>query len=118
MKDICPNCEKETELELVHSKEVVEVRGEPIEVDAEFFKCTECEADFENTRGPDSLALAYREYRHRHDMLQPEQIRDWRKQYGLTQKELGQLLGWGGVTLSRYENGALQVEAHEKILRL
>jgi len=74
--------------------------------------------DFENTRGPDSLALAYREYRHRHDMLQPEQIRDRRKQYGLTQKELGQLLGWGGVTLSRYENGALQVEAHEKILRL
>ncbi|GMR08409.1 MAG: DUF4065 domain-containing protein [Gammaproteobacteria bacterium] len=118
MKGICPNCEKETELELVRAKEVVEVRGEPIEVEAEFFKCTECGADFENTRGPDSLALAYREYRHRHDMLQPEQIRDWRKQYGLTQKELGQLLGWGGVTLSRYENGALQVEAHEKILRL
>lgn len=118
MKGICPNCEKETELELVYAKEVVEVRGEPIEVDAEFFKCTECEAEFENTRGPDSLALAYREYRHRHDMLQPEQIRDWRKQYGLTQIELAQLLGWGGVTLSRYENGALHVESHEKILRL
>lgn len=118
MKGICPNCEKETELEHVRTKEVVEVRGEPIEVDSEFFKCTECGAEFENTRGPDSLALAYREYRRRHDMLQPEQIRDWRKQYGLTQKELGQLLGWGGVTLSRYETGALQVEAHEKILRL
>lgn len=118
MKGICPNCEKETELELVRTREMVEVRGEPIEVNAEFFKCTECGAEFENTRGPDSLALAYREYRHRHEMLQPEQIRDWRKQYGLTQKELGQLLGWGGVTLSRYENGALQVEAHEKILRL
>jgi len=118
MKGICPNCEKETELELVRAKEMVEVRGEPIEVVAEFFKCTECGADFENTRGPDSLALAYREYRRHHDMLQPEQIRDWRKQYGLTQKELGQLLGWGGVTLSRYENGALHVDAHEKILRL
>ena len=118
MKGICPNCEKETELELVRTKEVVEVRGEPIEVDVEFFKCTECGADFENTRGPDSLALAYREYRRRHDMLQPEQIRDWRKQYGLTQKELGQLLGWGFVTLSRYENGALHTQAHEKILRL
>lgn len=118
MKDICPNCEKETELELVRAKEVVEVRGAPIEVDAEFFKCTGCGAEFENTRGPDSLALAYREYRRRHDMLQPEQIRDWRKQYGLTQKELSRLLGWGFVTLSRYENGALQVDAHEKILRL
>jgi len=118
MKDICPNCEKETKLELVRTKEVVEVRGEPIEVDTEFFKCKECGVDFESTRGPDSLTLAYQEYRHRHEMLQPQQIRDWRKQYGLTQNELSQILGWGGVTLSRYENGALHSEAHEKILRL
>lgn len=118
MKDICPNCEKETEIELVRTKEVVEVRGEPIEVDAEFFKCTECGVDFESTQGPDSLTLAYQEYRHRHEMLQPQQIRDWRKQYGLTQNELSKILGWGGVTLSRYENGALHSEAHEKILRL
>ena len=118
MKSICPNCEKETELELVRTREVIEVRGEPIEVDAEFFKCTECGVDFENTRGPDALVLAYQEYRHRHDMLQPQQIRDWRKQYGLTQNELSRILGWGGVTLSRYENGALHSEAHEKILRL
>ncbi len=26
--------------------------------------------------------------------------------------------GWGAVTLSRYENGALQAEAHEKAFRL
>ncbi len=118
MKGICPNCEKETELELVRTREVVEVRGEPIEVDAEFFKCTKCGVDFENTRGSDALVLAYREYRHRHDMLQPQQIRDWRKRYGLTQNELSRILGWGGVTLSRYENGALHSGAHEKILRL
>ena len=118
MKGICPNCEKETELELVRTREMVEVRGEPIEVDAEFFRCTECGKEFENTRGLDSLALAYQEYRHRHEMLQPEQIRAWRKRNGLTQNELSQILGWGGVTLSRYENGALHSEAHEKILRL
>ena len=70
MIGICPNCEKETELEHVRTRAVIEVRGEPIEVDEEFFKCTECGADFENTRGGvDALALAYQEYRHRHDML-------------------------------------------------
>lgn len=118
MKGICPNCEKETELELIRAREVVEVRGESIEVDAEFIRCMECGEEFENTRGPDSLAHAYHEYRKRHEMLQPEQIRAWRKQNGLTQNELSQILGWGGVTLSRYENGALHSEAHEKILRL
>lgn len=118
MNGICPNCEKETKLEHVCAKEVVEVRGEPIEVDSEYFKCMECGEEFENTRGPDSLALAYEKYRHTHEMLQPSQIREHRKRYGLTQKELSCLLGWGDVTLSRYENGALHSEAHEKILRL
>jgi uncharacterized protein with PIN domain len=69
MIGICPNCEKETEIELVRTREVIEVRGEPIEVDAEFFRCTECGVDFENTRGPDALALAYREYQNRNDTL-------------------------------------------------
>lgn len=69
MIGICPNCEKETVLEHIRTREVIKVRGEPIEVDAEFFTCTECGVDFENTRWPDSLALAYQEYRKRYDML-------------------------------------------------
>ena len=118
MIGLCPNCEKETELQLVHERECIDVRGESIEVDAEYMHCIGCGTDFENTQGPDSLAAAYREYRIKHHMSQPEEIKAWRKQYGLTQKELAKILGWGDVTLSRYENGALQDEAHEKILRL
>lgn len=36
----------------------------------------------------------------------------------MTQRELSDLLGWGGATISRYENGALQDEAHDKTMRL
>ena len=35
-------------------------------------------------------------------MLSPYEIRELRKRYGLTQKELSLLLGWGSVTMSRY----------------
>lgn len=118
MRQICPNCEKETKINLVKRIENIEVRGEQIEVSSEFFECLECREEFVNTKGVDSLDIAYREYRRLHVMLQPEEIRDWRKGYGLTQKELSLLLGWGEVSLSRYENGALQDEAHEKLLRL
>jgi hypothetical protein len=31
---------------------------------------------------------------------------------------MGKILGWGAVTLSRYENGALQMDAHEKAFRM
>ena len=41
-----------------------------------------------------------------------------RKQYGLTQNEFSKLLGFGGATISRYENGALQDEVHDKLLQL
>lgn len=118
MTTICPNCEKETKIKTVTQIEGIDVRGETIEVEARYHQCRECGVEFENTQGPDALEAAYREYRRRHEMLQPEDIRKWRKTYGITQKELSALLGWGGATLSRYENGALQDETHEKMLRM
>lgn len=118
MKRTCPNCEKKTEVQEIKGKESIDVRNEKIEVDVEYFKCSECEEEFENTHGFDSLEVAFKEYRQHHGMLSPEQIKEWRKHHGLTQKELSQIIGWGGATLSRYENGALQIDAHEKLLRL
>ncbi|MCZ6803627.1 MAG: DUF4065 domain-containing protein [Proteobacteria bacterium] len=118
MKRICPGCEKETDVLKIKAKEIIAVRNEEIEVDIEYYKCTECEEEFENTRDYDALETAYQIYRSLHNMLQPDEIKEWRKHHGLTQKELSQILAWGGATLNRYENGALQSEAHDKFLRL
>ena len=118
MNNICPGCEKEAKVKIIKRLEGIDVRGETIEVEAQYYQCLECGVEFENTRGFDALEAAYREYRLRHEMLQPEDISGWRKSYGITQKELCALLGWGGATLSRYENGALQDETHEKMLRM
>ena len=119
MRGICPNCEKETELEVVRATEEIEIRGESVPVDVEYYRCLACGEEFEDPRSDDDpLDRAYREYRRRHGMMQPEDIQATRKRYGLTQSEMSRLLGWGAVTFSRYENGALQDEAHGKILRL
>lgn len=119
MKDICPNCEKVTNLEFIQRQDTIVVRGESIEVEDQFLHCLECEQEFEDPKSThDVLAIAYREYRHKHGMLQPEEIRTWRKKYNLTQKELSGLLSWGDATVSRYEQGALQDDAHEKMLRM
>ena len=119
MRGICPNCEKKTDLELIQSNEEIIIRGEPIKVDVEYYKCLTCGEEFEDPRSKDDpIDKAYRKYRKQHGMIQPEEIRALRRQYGLTQAEMAKLLGWGAITLSRYENGALQDEVHEKILRL
>jgi len=117
MKGFCPNCEKETKLDFIKTMEEVIVRSEAIPINVEFFKCKECGSEFRDPSSTiDPLDVAYREYRQRHGMLQPDEIRELREKYGLTQQVMSKLLGWGGATLSRYENGALQDEAHETIL--
>ena len=119
MKNICLNCEKETNTQLIKTKETFKIRGEEIELDVEYIKCLECGKEFAPPKSAvDPLDQAYREYRRLHSMLQPEDIRAHREKYGLTQQEMSRLLGWGFATLSRYENGALQDDAHEKALRL
>jgi putative zinc finger/helix-turn-helix YgiT family protein len=119
MKAICPHCEATRDVELVDTKETIEIKGESIEIPVKYYKCLTCGEDFDDPKADsDPLERAYAEYRSRHGMVQPSDLRAFRKKYGLTQNELSKLLGWGPVTLSRYENGALQDEAHDKEVRL
>lgn len=115
---ICPNCGKKKVKE-VRRMEDFDIRGDKISVEVAFSTCAACGAEWENlAEGPDYLAAVYRMYREKHHMLQPEEIKALRKKYALTQGELTRLLGWGQVTLTRYEKGALQDQAHENALQL
>jgi len=119
VRGLCSNCEKETRLELVTREEVIRVRNKPVKIELQYFRCAECGDEvFDPSLNVDPLSLAYRKYRKEYGFLQPEEIREWRKANKLTQGELAKLLGVGGVTISRYENGALQDPSHERLLRL
>ena len=119
MKLSCPVCENSSKLELVKGIKDVLIRNEPITIEVEHYECSECGEEF---IVPDSkndpLEDAYRLYRAKHNMLQPEEIRSYRFKYRLTQGELAKLLGLGGASISRYETGKLQDEAHDTLLRL
>jgi YgiT-type zinc finger domain-containing protein len=57
MKGICPNCEKETDIELIRTIEKVKVRGESIEVEMEFYRCLVCGEEFEDPHSDMRYAL-------------------------------------------------------------
>lgn len=119
MNAFCPNCEKDTRQKFIEKTEEMNIRGEMIPVHLEYYLCEECGMDFEIPHPDyDPLDAAYREYRNRKRMIQPEQIKKFRKELGLTQKEFCEILGIGIATLNRYENGALQSEAHDQIIQL
>jgi putative zinc finger/helix-turn-helix YgiT family protein len=118
MKRLCPECGKTSEWEMITRPEEFEIKGEIITVENQVLICPECKAEYEDMNSEiDPFNLAYEEYRRRKGMVHPAQIVAFRKKYDLTQKELSELLGFGGVTLSRYENGSLQDEAHDQLLR-
>ena len=63
-----------------------------------------------------TLIRAYNEYRRRHKLLLPEEIKKIREQYGLSQRSFAKLLNWGDKTICRYENGSIQDKAHNSLL--
>lgn len=118
MNEYCPNCGKENTLSLIHEVEEFNVRGEIIPLEVEYHRCEACGEEMMQLRTDvDPLDKAYQEYRRRKGMLQPDEIREFRQKLGLTQKEFSELLGIGIASLSRYENGALQEQAHDQILK-
>ena len=117
MRKYCEQCGKETEAKVVSKRESYIVCGELIEVDAQILVCSECGEEFfceelDNA----TLVSAYNEYRRKHKLLLPEEIRKIREQYGLSQRSFAKLLNWGDKTICRYENGSIQDKAHNSIL--
>lgn len=118
MKRLCPECGKITDWEEITKVEDFNIKDEHIEISVRIFRCPSCSSEFEDFNADsDPYRLAYDEFRRRKGLVFPSQIINFRKKYDLTQKELSGLLGFGDITLSRYENGALQDEAHDQLLK-
>lgn len=115
----CPVCEIERDLIYGAMDEVLKVRGEDINVTSKVHYCPEGDHYFYDVEDEeDKFQLAYREYRKRKGFLQPEEIKKIREQYGLSQRNFARLLGWGEITIHRYESGAIQDDVHNDVLAL
>lgn len=117
MKKFCEECGREVETKIITKKESYKVCGEPIEVTAQILVCADCGEEFFCEALDDAtLTNAYNEYRRRHKLLFPEEIRKIREKYGLSQRSFAKLLNWGDKTICRYENGSIQDKAHNSLL--
>ena len=115
----CLSCRQGVVPEIESRTEAFPVRGESIEVDTQVAVCPICREDL-SVEEWDDLALrkAFDEYRRRHGLLSPGEIVEIRKQYGLSQRALSLVLGWGEITVHRYEMGSIQDAAHDAQLRI
>jgi len=79
----------------------------------------ECDACGERVLPDDSLQLVLDELRRKAGLLTPTEIREKRKQLGLTQEQLASHLGVAKETVSRWETGGqIQQRGFDKLLRV
>ncbi len=95
--------------------ETYNVRGESITIKARVrFNIKTGETIFDKEVDEANIQKVYNIYREKYNILSSQKITELRKNYGLTQKNMSLLLGWGDVTISRYENGSLLSNSHNE----
>ncbi len=115
----CFECGKLVTPRIEERLETLPVRDEPTEVLAQVGFCPECGAEMSAEELDNAtLVAAFNSYRQKHGLMTPEEIHRLRERYGLGVRPFSLLLGWGEITLHRYESGSLQDAAHEATLRL
>jgi putative zinc finger/helix-turn-helix YgiT family protein len=117
--EFCPACGFEGAAEHIVRKELLSIRGEEIEIQAEGRRCGGCGEVFSNAEEMErNLEAAYAVYRARRSLMSPAEIRKLREIYGASQKAFGIILGFGELTINSYEQGALPAEANANLLKL
>ncbi|MCX5795082.1 MAG: DUF4065 domain-containing protein [Elusimicrobia bacterium] len=115
----CPHCEKTTTVTLHKRDENVRVKKAEVVINASLYVCDACKKEFATEAQEEAnVGKAYDEYRRREKLLAPAAIRSIRRRYGLSQTDFSSWLGWGEITVHRYENGALPDAAHNELLWL
>lgn len=100
-------------------KQVVEVKGISIEFE-EYYKvdAKTGEEIFDRELEIENDTRLYDNYKKQKGMLTVSEIKNIRKKYGMTQKEYALAIGVGEITVHRFENGSIQTESVDAIMRL
>ena len=114
----CAQCGKE--MELVHEKDEFAIGSRRTTVDVERYRCESCDEVFYT---PDQALQAQRaaatQMRAQEGLLAPEEIKQIRTQWSLSQSILERLLGVGPKTVVRWERGTVfQNSATDQLLRI
>lgn len=119
LEHFCPECLDYTNCIPIRVEESFIVKDEDITIEANYLRCLECEKNIPDFKlDEENFQKVYAEFRKRKNLLQPNEIKDIRIKYGLSQRKFARLIGWSHATLSRYETGALQSISHNNELVL
>lgn len=117
-KRLCDYCMEEHDVQTVRLKEQLLFKGISVHYDAEYFYCSLADELFADEKMVTINDISMKNaYRKANGLLSTDEMIAIRSKYGISQKDLCVLLGWGGKTITRYESHQVQDKAHDTILR-
>lgn len=119
----CPICSTTHSIEKRRRLGSMLIKGEPVLFDEIYYYCPHCADDDENEfvsaeMMDENLQNARNSYRKKHGLLTSHEIIALRASYKLSQSDLALLLGWGEITITRYESKSIQDQTYDQILRM
>lgn len=118
MRVYCPYCKKEVEYK-IEKREIKEFRGIEINSYENVAVCKECHQDlYVNEIEEKNNERIYELYREKANIIKPQDIVDLRKKYDISQRELTAILGFGKMTINRYERGGVPTKSQSDYIKL
>ena len=118
MRVYCPYCKKEVEYK-VEKRDLKEFRGIEIDTYENVAICKECHQDlYVNEIEEKNNERIYELYREKANIIKPQDIIDLRGKYDISQRELTAILGFGKMTINRYERGGVPTKSQSDYIKL
>ena len=118
MKVYCPYCKKDVEYK-IEKRDIKEFRGIEINAYENVAICKECNNDlYVNEIENENNERIYEIYRNKANIIEPKDIINLRKKYNLSQRELTAILGFGKMTINRYEGGGVTTKYQSDYIKL
>lgn len=119
MRKFCGKCEAMHEI--IERKEVREYEIKKTKVSAEItiLTCQHCNEEvYDKDIEISNDILLFDAYKIKHHLLTSKEIISIREKYNLSQATFSKVMGFGIKTITRYENGSIQDNTHDNLLRL
>ena len=118
MKVYCPYCKNEVEYK-IEQRELKEFRGIEVNTFENVAICNECNQDlYVNKIEDENNERIYKIYREKANIIKAEDIVKLREKYDISQRELTAILGFGKMTINRYERGGLPTKSQSDYIKL
>lgn len=114
----CPYCRKDVDYK-VEKREFRVYRGIEVNTFENVAVCKLCNQDLYVAELEDAnIKRISQIYKEKEEIISPEEIVELRKKYNISQRELTGILGFGKMTINRYERGAAPTKSQSEYLKL